>query len=219
MPEARGGLWSPRIRMVEHSDALVIGGGIVGLATALALLERRPGRTVAVLEKESGAAKHQTGHNSGVLHSGLYYKPGSIKAATCTRGRRLLTHFCEEHGIRFERCGKVVLATRAEEVPRLAELERRARENGLSGVQRLCRGELAEREPHAVAVEALFVPETGIVDYREVAEAYVGAIIKRGGRVVLSARGRPASWPEESTWWSRRRPATSSAGSSWHALA
>src|SRR5579864_6818089 len=120
-----------------RADAVVIGGGIVGLATSLALLERRPGRSLVVLQKESKLAAHQTGHNSGVIHAGLYYKPGSLKATTCTRGRGMLERFCEHHGVRFERCGKVVVATTDDEVPRLDELERRGRANGLRGIRRI----------------------------------------------------------------------------------
>src|SRR5580698_10417435 len=118
-------------------DAAVVGGGIVGLATALGLLAARPGATVVVLEKESGVAEHHTGRNSGVIHAGLYYKPGSRKAQACARGRALLERFCEEHGVPFERCGNLVVATTEEEVPRLDELERRGRANGLEGVQRI----------------------------------------------------------------------------------
>jgi L-2-hydroxyglutarate oxidase LhgO len=140
------------------------------------------------VEKEDRVAAHQTGHNSGVLHAGLYYRPGSLKAATCTRGRARLERFCEEHGVAFERCGKVVVATTAEEVPRLDELERRGRANGLAGVRRIGPGELREREPHAAGVAALFVPETGIVDYAEVARAYAAEVAGRGGEVRTGAR-------------------------------
>ena len=171
-------------------DAIVIGGGIVGLATALAVLAARPRASLVVLEKEPNLAAHQTGRNSGVIHSGLYYKPGSLKALTCARGRAMLERFCEEHGVPFERCGKVVVATRAEEVPRLDELERRGRANGLGGVRRIDAGELREREPHAAGVAALFVPETGIVDYRRVAEAYAREVVRRGGEVRTAARVR-----------------------------
>ncbi|MDP9151588.1 MAG: FAD-dependent oxidoreductase, partial [Myxococcota bacterium] len=153
-------------------DAIVIGGGIVGLASALALLGRRPGISVVVLEKEKKLAAHQTGRNSGVIHAGLYYKPGSLKATTCARGRALLERFCEEHAVPFERCGKVVVATTDEEVPRLDELERRGRANGLEGVRRIDVAELREREPHATGRAALLVPQTGIVDYATVARAY-----------------------------------------------
>jgi len=169
-------------------DVVVVGGGIVGLATALAVLGARPGTSLAVLEKEPGLAAHQTGRNSGVIHSGLYYKPGSIKARTCSRGRALLERFCAEHSVPFERCGKVVVATRPEQVAQLEELERRGRANGLSAVRRISTGELREHEPNAAGVAALFVPETGIVDYRQVAEAYAGEIVRRGGEICRGAR-------------------------------
>ncbi len=169
-------------------DAVIIGGGIVGLATGLALLAARPGTTAIVLEKEAALAAHQTGRNSGVIHAGLYYKPGSLKARFCARGRALLERFCEEQGVRFERCGKIVVATRAEEVPRLDELERRGRANGLAGVRRIGAEELRGREPNAAGVAALFVPETGIVDYKEVARAYARELTKRGGEVRTAAR-------------------------------
>jgi L-2-hydroxyglutarate oxidase len=175
-------------RALETVDAVVVGGGVVGLATALALLDARPGLAVAVLEKEGELAAHQTGHNSGVIHAGLYYKPGSLKARMCARGRALLERFCTEHGVRFERCGKVVVATSPYEVPRLEELERRGRANGLEGARRIPIEELREREPHAAGVAALFVAETGIVDYREVTGAYAREITRRGGRICTGAR-------------------------------
>lgn len=169
-------------------DAVVVGGGVVGLASALALLDQRPGASVVVLEKETAVAAHQTGRNSGVIHSGLYYKPGSLKAATCLRGRQLLERFCERHGVPFERCGKVVVATSEDELPRLDELERRGRANGLAGVRRVRSEELREHEPHAAGVAALLVPETGIVDYTRVAGAYRGDLERRGARVLTSAK-------------------------------
>ncbi len=173
---------------IETVDVVVVGGGVVGLATALALLAERPGASLVVLEKEAHLGAHQTGHNSGVIHAGLYYKPGSLKARTCARGRALLERFCDQHGVRFERCGKVVVATNAEEVPRLDELERRGRANGLEGARRISIEELREKEPHAAGVAALFVAETGIVDYREVTEAYAAEIARRGGRVRTGAK-------------------------------
>jgi L-2-hydroxyglutarate oxidase LhgO len=189
---------------VTRVDAVVIGAGIVGLATALALIRARPSLSVVVLEKESAIASHQTGRNSGVIHAGLYYKPGSLKARTCARGRALLERFCEEHDVRFERCGKVVVATEPSEIPRLDELARRGQANGLLAVRRIGQDELREREPHAAGLEALFVPDTGIVDYREVARAYaveltrhgtqlhtgaeVVAIDRRNGSVVVQSR-------------------------------
>ncbi|HZU81758.1 MAG TPA: L-2-hydroxyglutarate oxidase [Polyangiaceae bacterium] len=174
----------------DQVDVVVIGGGVVGLASSLALLAARPGASLAVLEKEPMLAAHQTGHNSGVIHAGLYYKPGSLKATTCARGRVLLERFCEEHGVPFERCGKVVVATRDEEVPRLEELERRGRANGLTGIRRISIEELREREPHASGVAALVVPETGIVDYARVVQAYADDVKRRGGAIHTGARAR-----------------------------
>jgi (S)-2-hydroxyglutarate dehydrogenase len=172
----------------RSADAVVIGAGIVGLATALALLDRKPSAKVVVLEKEKAPAAHQTGHNSGVIHAGLYYKPGSLKARLCALGRGRLERFCEEHGVRFERCGKVVVATRESELRGLDEIERRGRANGLSGLRRVSIDELREREPHAAGVAALLVPETGIVDYTHVTAAYAREVEHRGGRVVTDAR-------------------------------
>jgi L-2-hydroxyglutarate oxidase len=164
-------------------DAVVVGGGVVGLATALGLLAARPGTSLVVIEKEAKLAAHQTGHNSGVIHAGLYYKPGSLKAKACARGRVLLEQFCEQHGVPFERCGKVVIAINDAEVPRLDELERRGRANGLTGVRRITVDELREREPHAAGVAALLVAETGIVDYAEVVRAYAAELVRRGGEI------------------------------------
>jgi len=174
--------------VARSPDAVVIGAGVVGLATALALLHRRPGARVVVLEKEGALAAHQTGHNSGVIHAGLYYKPGSLKATLCARGRWRLERFCEEQGVPFERCGKVVVATREVELPRLDEIERRGRANGLGGLRRITAAELREREPHAAGIAALLVPETGIVDYVEVTRAYAHELERRGGEVLTTAR-------------------------------
>ncbi len=172
-------------------DVAVIGGGIVGLATALKLVERGVG-SIVVLEAESRLATHQTGHNSGVIHSGLYYRPGSLKARLCVAGREALYGFCAEHGVRHERCGKVVVAGSEPETERLRELERRGIANGLAGLRWLTPTELKEREPHVTCVAALLVPETGIVDYTEVCEAYARRIGDGGGRIVTGARVRAA---------------------------
>jgi L-2-hydroxyglutarate oxidase LhgO len=172
---------------MRQVDVVVVGGGIVGLASALAVLALRPGASVRVLEKEWTLAAHQTGRNSGVIHAGLYYKPRSVKAVTCARGRRLLEQFCTKHSVAFERCGKLVVAAHAAEVPRLEELERRGLANGLR-VERLSADALREREPHARGVAALFVPETGIVDYGAVARAYAAEIVRRGGDIAYGAR-------------------------------
>jgi L-2-hydroxyglutarate oxidase len=170
----------------DIADIAVIGGGLVGLATAMALAES--GSRVTVLEAEDRVATHQSGHNSGVIHSGLYYKPGSLKATFTTEGSQALYRLCEEEGIRHERCGKLVVATVPEELPALDELNRRGQANGLTGVRRLRAEEIAEVEPHATGIAALHVPGTGIVDYQGVARAYVRRIESRDGRVVTGAR-------------------------------
>jgi (S)-2-hydroxyglutarate dehydrogenase len=141
-----------------------------------------------VLEAEDRLAAHQTGHNSGVIHSGLYYRPGTEKAKGCVEGRQLLYRFCQEHGIAHERCGKVVVATEKRELPALEELERRGRANGLVGLRRLGAGEIREIEPHAAGISGLYVAETGIVDYKEVAEAFAKIFLDAGGMVQTSCR-------------------------------
>jgi (S)-2-hydroxyglutarate dehydrogenase len=171
----------------DRCDVAVIGGGIVGLATAMALVESTHARVV-VLEAEDHLAAHQTGHNSGVIHSGLYYKPGSLKAQNCVAGRAALYRFCADYGIAHERCGKVVVAVDERERPRLEELERRGRANGLQGLRHLGPEEIREHEPHARGVAGLFVPDTGIVDYTAVTEAYAGCVRAAGGNVVTGAR-------------------------------
>jgi L-2-hydroxyglutarate oxidase len=172
----------------KRYDVAVIGGGIVGAATAMALLEETPGLSLVLLEKEARLAAHQTGHNSGVIHSGLYYRPGSLKAQNCTDGREALYAFCAEHAVPHERCGKVVVATREEELPQLAELERRGRQNGLAGLRRLDAAQLREFEPQVAGIAGLHVPQTGIVDYVAVTEAYAGVVRRRGGEIRTSSR-------------------------------
>lgn len=162
-----------------RADLLVVGGGIVGLATAREFQRLRPGARALVLEKETEIAAHQTGRNSGVIHSGIYYKPGSAKARNCREGKRRLEEFCDAAGVAWERCGKVIVATREEELPRLAALEERARANGVA-CERLGPEALREREPHAAGLAALLVPETGIVDYVGVC-ARLRAEIEAGG--------------------------------------
>ncbi len=160
-------------------DIAVIGGGIVGLATAMALV-RQGRRHVVVVERESRLASHQTGHNSGVIHAGLYYKPGSLKARLCVNGRDALYRFCAEQDVPHERCGKIVVAVTDSEVSALDELERRGRANGLADIRRVTSDEMKEREPHVRGVGGLFVPYTGIVDFTGVAEAYA-RVIREGG--------------------------------------
>lgn len=169
-------------------EVAVIGGGVVGTATAMAILRRSPATSLVILEAEGRLAVHQTGHNSGVIHAGLYYKPGSLKAQLCVRGREALYRFCAEHAIPHERCGKLVLATQASEVPMLDELERRGRANGLQGLKRLPVAQIPEYEPHARGVAALHVPETGIVDYAAVTKAYAEEVLRAGGTLETAAR-------------------------------
>jgi L-2-hydroxyglutarate oxidase len=171
---------------VARWDVVVVGGGIVGTATALALAER--GRSVAVLEGEARLAAHQSGHNSGVVHSGLYYRPGSLKAENCVAGREAMYRFCAEHDIPHERCGKLVVATAEDELPALAELERRGHANGLAGVRRLGRDEMREREPEVAGLAGLLVPETGIVDYARVTAAIAERVRAAGGEIRTGAR-------------------------------
>lgn len=169
-------------------DVAVIGGGIVGAATAMTLLESVPGLSLVLLEKEPRLAAHQTGHNSGVIHSGLYYRPGSLKAQNCTAGREALYAFCAEHGVPHEGCGKIVVATREEELPQLAELERRGRENGLLGIERLDAQQIQEFEPQVTGIAGLHVPQTGIVDFVAVTEAYAVVVRRLGGEIRTSSR-------------------------------
>ncbi|REE02164.1 L-2-hydroxyglutarate oxidase [Marinoscillum furvescens] len=164
-------------------NVVVIGGGIVGLASALKIKESNPKLRVAVVEKEKDLAMHQTGHNSGVIHSGLYYKPGSLKAKNCVDGYNKLIQFCEEEEIKFELCGKIVVATREEQLPTLNMLYDRGQHNGLTGLKKLVRDELKEYEPYANGVQGIFVPQTGIIDYKEVAYKYAEKIRHFGGDI------------------------------------
>jgi L-2-hydroxyglutarate oxidase len=174
--------------MGKTSDVLIAGGGIVGLAAAWRILQRFPGLDLTVLEKEPGVARHQTGHNSGVIHSGIYYKPGSFKAVLCRKGYAQMIAFCAEHGIAYDICGKLVIAFSPEELPRLEILRERAEANGLRGVREVAREGIAEFEPHAAGLKALRVPETGIVDYKAVAAKLAQLIGALGGRVVTESR-------------------------------
>jgi L-2-hydroxyglutarate oxidase len=167
-------------------DYCVIGGGIVGLATAMALLARQPGASLVLLEKEDALARHQTGRNSGVIHAGIYYAPGSLKATLCREGNIATKAFCDEAGIPYETCGKLVVATNALELQRLAGLEERAADNGIAA-RRLGEAELHDLEPEVAGLGALLVPSTGIVDYKRVAEAMADRVRKAGGELRLGA--------------------------------
>ncbi|QZY29295.1 L-2-hydroxyglutarate oxidase [Nocardioides coralli] len=166
----------------------VIGGGIVGLAVARELGRRDPDAEVVVLEKEGRVGAHQTGHNSGVVHAGIYYRPGSLKAALCTRGRALLRDYCAERGLPYDECGKLVVAVDPGELGRLDALERTARENGVPGLRRVAGAGIAEVEPHAVGLAALHSPATATTDFVAVARAYADDVVAAGGQVRLSTR-------------------------------
>src|SRR3954453_19197916 len=167
----------------NQCDVAVVGAGILGLAVARELTRRAPDLRVAVLEKEDDVGFHQTGHSSGVIHAGIYYAPGSLKARLCTAGARELYEYCEERAIAHERCGKVIVATTDAELPALTELERRGRANGVQGLRRLGPHELREIEPHARGVAALHSPNTGIADFPAVARAFAEDVRSAGGSV------------------------------------
>ena len=161
-------------------DIAIIGGGIVGLATARALLERTPSLHLVLCEKEAELGTHQTGHNSGVIHSGIYYKPGSFKARLCVEGVRLMTDFCDKHGIKYDRCGKVIVATTDDELPRLKTLHERGVANGVPGVTMIDGARVKEIEPHVKAVAGIHSPNTAIVDYGEVTAALGRDLVSHG---------------------------------------
>jgi L-2-hydroxyglutarate oxidase LhgO len=169
-------------------DVTIVGGGIVGLATAYSLGQRQPRLRLAVLEKEAEVAAHQTGHNSGVIHAGIYYRPGSMRARLCVEGARRMVAFCREHGLPHEVCGKVIVATCEEELPRLAELLRRGKENGVPGLAELGPEDLRRVEPHAAGIQALHVPSTGIADYAAVARKLAELAGAHGTQVLTETR-------------------------------
>ena len=172
----------------RQTDLLIIGAGIVGLATAVEYSRRFPGQRLLVVEKEDRVAAHQTGHNSGVIHSGIYYRTGSLKARNCVAGCASMKRFCAEHAIPYEECGKLVVATAADEVPRLKQLHERGVANGVPGLRLLDRDQFLELEPHADGICALHVPTTGIVDYKLVAAKYAELIEQAGGEFVFRAK-------------------------------
>ena len=172
----------------RQADLLIIGAGIVGLATGREFTRRFPGRRLLLVEKEDHIAAHQTGHNSGVIHSGIYYRTGSLKARNCVAGCASMKHFCAGHSIPFEECGKLVVATTPDEVPRLRALHERGIGNGVPGLCLLDRDQFRELEPHADGICALHVPTTGIVDYKLVAAKYADLITEAGGEIMLRAK-------------------------------
>jgi L-2-hydroxyglutarate oxidase len=169
------------------SDIIIAGAGIVGLATAYRIKEQQPGLRVIVLEKEDHIAAHQTGHNSGVIHSGIYYKPGSLKARNCIEGYGQLLAFADTYGIPYDLCGKIIVATRQEEVASMMQVYQRGIENGLEGLRVLDPVQIKEHEPHASGVAGIFVPQTGIIDYTKVAAKYAALFQEKGGELLLGA--------------------------------
>lgn len=167
-------------------DVVIVGGGIVGLAVALEITKRFPRLRLLLLEKEDGVGQHQSSHNSGVIHSGVYYKPGSLKARLCVEGAQAMVEFCRAHGLPHQVCGKVIVATDEEELPRLEELRRRGEANGIGGLRLVGADELHEIEPHASGLRALVVPSTGITDYAAVCEEYAQLIREQGGTILTS---------------------------------
>lgn len=172
----------------KRCDVAIIGAGIVGLAVGLELIRKNPSAKIVILDKEREVASHQTGHNSGVIHSGLYYKPGSLKARLCGEGRAAMVRFCQEHGIPHEICGKIVVATEEREVPGLNELLRRGRANGVAGLRELNREQIQEIEPYASGIQGLHVPTTGITDFKMVS-AKIAELFERCGGEVLTGHG------------------------------
>ncbi|WP_322921307.1 FAD-dependent oxidoreductase [Nocardioides renjunii] len=166
----------------------LVGGGILGVAIAREVVRRRPGTEVVVLEKEDRLAAHQTGHSSGVVHAGIYYKPGSLKAELCARGRTMLRDFCAEHSIAYDACGKLVVAVDREEMGRFDALAHTATDNGVPGLRRLAAGEIGEVEPHAGGLAALHSPETAITDYTAITQAMADDVFAGGGGVRLGAK-------------------------------
>ena len=169
-------------------DIIIGGAGIVGLATALKILEKRPLTRLLILEKEDNVASHQTGHNSGVIHSGIYYKPGSLKAINCRTGYNQLLEFCNMHGIEYKICGKVICATNDSEVQYLNTLYERGIANGLERIKIISREELKDIEPHAFGVKAIKVPYTGIIDFKDVSEKYADLIKQSGGEILFNEK-------------------------------
>lgn len=167
-------------KSINKYDVVIIGAGIIGLSTALKLLEQKPDLKLCILEKENEVAKHQTGHNSGIIHSGIYYKPGSLKAVNCIKGYNLLLKFCDENNIPYDICGKIIVATNEKEFSALYTLYDRGKANGLDGVKIISREEIKEREPYINGMKGIFVPQTGIVDYKLVSKKIVELLISKG---------------------------------------
>ena len=169
-------------------DVIVVGAGIVGLASALKILEKKPSLKLLILEKEAGVAKHQTGNNSGVIHSGIYYKPGSLKAKNCVDGYRMLIEFCDKYNVRYNICGKVIVAVSENELPAMENIFNRGIQNGLEGLKKLTKSELRKIEPHAAGIAGIFVPQTGIINYTEVSNKYLELIKNLGAEILYGTK-------------------------------
>ncbi len=169
-------------------DVIIVGAGIVGLASALKILEKNNSLNILILEKEESVAKHQTGNNSGVIHSGIYYKPGSLKAQNCVEGYKMLLDFCEKNEVDYQICGKVIVATSEKEIPAMENIFNRGIQNGLKGIKKLSAKELREIEPHCSGVEGILVPQTGIIDYKKVSEKYLEIIKHFGAKIEFGVK-------------------------------
>ena len=170
--------------MNKYFDVVIVGAGIVGLATAYKILEKEPSLKLLLIEKENGVSKHQTGNNSGVIHSGIYYKPGSLKATNCIKGYKMLLDFCDMNNITYDICGKVIVATDESEIPAMMTLYERGIENGLEGLKILSEEELKSEEPYVTGVKGVFVPQTGIIDYKVVSDKIYELLLGMGARLI-----------------------------------
>lgn len=173
---------------MSSKKVIIVGGGIVGLATAYQLIELNPESEIIILEKETDICQHQTGNNSGVIHSGIYYKPGSLRALNCTRGYKMLLKYCQENNIKHEICGKVIVATHESEIVRLENIYKRGIENQLHGIKIIGPDELKEYEPHVTGIKGIYVPQTGIIDYTELGRSYLNNINSKGGKIFFNQK-------------------------------
>jgi L-2-hydroxyglutarate oxidase len=185
---------------MKKTDVIIVGAGIVGLATGLKILEKDPSIKILFLEKENDIALHQTGNNSGVIHSGIYYKPGSLKATNCTRGYKMLLNFCDEHKVKYDICGKIILATSEDEISIMNNIYERGIKNDLKDLKILSKEEIKELEPHANGVAAIHVPQTGIIDYTEVSKKYLEVIQSKNGEIIFNQKVVDIKTSENSTY-------------------